>query len=201
YCHSIREWPRGQIEDRLIWEGIADLLLTMGGDWRKRITKEEGFPSPASVSDAEAKKRFTGMKQRMLDLLSVLQKKESLRQNLLLLRQLPPDRYREEEWETLQALFKLLKVAVGYLLLVFRQQGQVDFAEITMAAIRALGEPDMPTDLALSLDYRIRHILVDEFQDTSFNQAELLTRLTAGWQTGDGRTLFLVGDPMQSIYR
>ena len=27
------------------------------------------------------------------------------------------------------------------------------------------------------------------------------TRLTAGWQPGDGRTLFAVGDPMQSIYR
>ena len=33
------------------------------------------------------------------------------------------------------------------------------------------------------------------------SQYELLTRLTAGWQPGDGRTLFVVGDPMQSIYR
>ncbi|MCH8844796.1 MAG: UvrD-helicase domain-containing protein [SAR324 cluster bacterium] len=47
---------------------------------------------------------------------------------------------------------------------------------------------------------RIRHLLVDEFQDTSFNQVALLERLTARWKDGDGRTLFLVGDPMQSIY-
>ncbi|MEJ2321391.1 MAG: UvrD-helicase domain-containing protein, partial [Gammaproteobacteria bacterium] len=58
-----------------------------------------------------------------------------------------------------------------------------------------------PTDLALMLDYRISHLLVDEFQDTSHGQFELLKRLTAGWQPGDGRTLFCVGDPMQSIYR
>jgi ATP-dependent exoDNAse (exonuclease V) beta subunit len=42
---------------------------------------------------------------------------------------------------------------------------------------------------------------MDEFQDTSFNQYELLKRLTAGWQPEDGHTLFVVGDPMQSIYR
>ncbi len=45
------------------------------------------------------------------------------------------------------------------------------------------------------------HVLVDEFQDTSESQVQLLRRLTAGWEPGDGRTLFLVGDPMQSIYR
>src|SRR5204862_5499121 len=48
---------------------------------------------------------------------------------------------------------------------------------------------------------RIRHILVDEFQDTSISQWELLNLLTSGWQADDRRTLFVVGDPMQSIYR
>ena len=47
----------------------------------------------------------------------------------------------------------------------------------------------------------LRHILVDEFQDTSYEQLELLRALMAGWERGDGRTLFVVGDPMQSIYQ
>ncbi|MCC6916311.1 UvrD-helicase domain-containing protein [Nitrosomonas sp.] len=194
-------WPGNALEDRLAWESIADFLLTQTGDWRKQVTKANGFPAPSSVRDADVKEYLNGMKQRMSELLAALQNEETFRQQLCLLRQLPPERYTDEEWETLQALFSLLKVAAGYLLLVFRQHGQVDFSEIAMAAVRALGEPETPTDLALALDYRIRHILVDEFQDTSSNQAELLQRLTAGWQTGDGRTLFLVGDPMQSIYR
>ncbi|MBI5587131.1 MAG: UvrD-helicase domain-containing protein, partial [Deltaproteobacteria bacterium] len=47
---------------------------------------------------------------------------------------------------------------------------------------------------------RVQHILVDEYQDTSRAQLELLKSLTRGWTEGDGRTLFIVGDPMQSIY-
>jgi ATP-dependent exoDNAse (exonuclease V) beta subunit len=54
--------------------------------------------------------------------------------------------------------------------------------------------------LAERLGTRIRHILVDEFQDTSREQYDLLLTLTQDWSEGDGRTLFLVGDPMQSIY-
>ncbi|MGG7054926.1 UvrD-helicase domain-containing protein [Nitrosomonas sp. ANs5] len=201
HCESMQEWPGWCIEDRLHWEGLAALLLTQAGAWRKQVTKNEGFPAATSVRAIEVKKQFDEMKRRMRAVLAGLQDHESFRQQLLSLRRLPPEQYTDSEWETLQALFRLLKVAAGYLTLVFQEHGQVDFSEITMAAIHALGEPDAPTDLALALDYRMRHVLVDEFQDTSFNQSELLARLTAGWQSGDGRTLFLVGDPMQSIYR
>src|SRR4030095_7794015 len=61
-------------------------------------------------------------------------------------------------------------------------------------------EDAAPTELAPALDYRIHHLLVDEYQDTSPAQEQLLVLLLAGWQPGDGRTLFCVGDPMQSIY-
>src|SRR4029077_13341546 len=76
-----------------------------------------------------------------------------------------------------------------------------DYVEIALRALRALGSEEEPTDLALAFDARIDHLLVDEFQDTSVVQLDLLQRLTAGWTHGDGRTLFCVGDPMQSIYR
>ena len=117
------------------------------------------------------------------------------------LRKMPPARYSDAQWEALGAIARLLPVAVAQLKLVFAARGQVDFAEIAQGALLALGEPDAPTDLMLALDYRIQHILVDEFQDTSFTQHALIESLTAGWQPDDGRTLFLVGDPMQSIYR
>jgi ATP-dependent exoDNAse (exonuclease V) beta subunit len=117
------------------------------------------------------------------------------------IRVLPAARYDDAAWEAVAALAKVLLLAVAELKLVFMQRGEADFTEIAQGALVALGTPEAPTDLALHLDYRIHHLLVDEFQDTSVSQFQLLERLTAGWQPGDGRTLFVVGDPMQSIYR
>ena len=68
------------------------------------------------------------------------------------------------------------------------------------AARQALTQDSSPTPLAERLGTRIRHILVDEFQDTSRDQYDLLRTLTQDWSAATDRTLFLVGDPMQSIY-
>jgi ATP-dependent exoDNAse (exonuclease V) beta subunit len=114
---------------------------------------------------------------------------------------MPPGAYGDAQWGVLGAIARLLLLSVAQLKVVFQSQGRVDFTEVAQAALRAVGEEGAPTDLALALDYRIRHLLVDEFQDTSITQYQLITRLTAGWEPGDGRTLFAVGDPMQSIYR
>jgi ATP-dependent exoDNAse (exonuclease V) beta subunit len=129
-----------------------------------------------------------------------------LREALVALQEMPPERYTDYQWEVLEAILKLLPYAAAHLKVVFGERGEADFTEVAQGAVRALGNPDAPTDLLLALDYRVKHILVDEFQDTSISQWELLTLLTSGWERedenrGSGRTLFLVGDPMQSIYR
>lgn len=56
----------------------------------------------------------------------------------------------------------------------FQEAGEVDFIEIAARAGLALGEDEAPTDLAQALDYRIRHLLVDEFKDTSPSRVSLL---------------------------
>jgi len=125
----------------------------------------------------------------------------SVRRSLAALLDMPPAAYSDGQWEALGAIVQLLPRAVAELKLVCAERGQADFTEIAQGVVRALGDPGEPTDLLLSLDVRIHHVLVDEFQDTSISQWELLDRLTAGWEPGDGRTVFAVGDPMQSIYR
>lgn len=180
--------------------GLADLLLTKDGGWRKQVTKSTGFP-PASSAPKSEREIYLYNKQAMTDLLAELQDKDELRDALHALRALPAPSYSTEQWQVIEALLTLLPVAVAQLKLVFQSEGCVDFCEMAHAADRALGEAQAPSDLALRLDYRIQHVLVDEFQDTSETQFELLSKLLAGWQHDDGRTLFLVGDPMQSIYR
>ncbi len=117
---------------------------------------------------------------------------------------------KRDQWEFLKpgkdpslinSFCELLHRAERSLKDVFRQHSKVDFAEVTRAAINALGTPEQPSDLLYWLDYRIEHLLVDEFQDTSRAQYDLIDKLTGQWSDGDLRTLFLVGDPMQSIYR
>src|SRR5690606_11105433 len=114
--------------------------------------------------------------------------------------ELPDGRYSEAQWTALTALFGSLRLAAAQLQVIFGQTGQVDFTEVTQRALQALGSADDPSELLLRMDARIQHLLIDEFQDTSQPQIDLLERLTAGWRQGDGRTIFLVGDPMQSIY-
>ncbi len=116
-------------------------------------------------------------------------------------RGLPQPRYDDESWLVLDALVTVLKRAAVELETLFARRGRTDYAGLAAAALRGLGDEDGVTDLGLYLDRRIRHVLVDEFQDTNFSQLHLLEKLTAGWEPGDGRSLFLVGDPMQSIYR
>jgi ATP-dependent helicase/nuclease subunit A len=172
------------------WRGIAALLLTKQGGWRKRVAKPEGFgPEHAALGD------------RLRALLDALQPREALRAALATVAALPDAHYTEQQWQSLAALQVVLVRLAAELKVVFAERRAVDFVELALAAQRALGQVDAPSELLLALDRRIQHLLVDEFQDTSQSQRRLLELLTAGWQSDDGRTLFLVGDPMQSIYR
>ena len=172
------------------WAAVAELLLTQAGSFRKQVDKRLGFP-PGDKPPKDT------MKALLEELSSHGQLAEALHDT----RRLPPVYYSDEQWAVLLALFRLLPLASGELQRLFAQQGVADHVEIARSAAAALGSADAPGDVALLLDYQVRHLLVDEMQDTSSAQYRMLEALTGGWTPGDGRTLYCVGDPMQSIYR
>jgi ATP-dependent exoDNAse (exonuclease V) beta subunit len=110
-------------------------------------------------------------------------------------------RYTDPEWEIVCASFRLLRHAAAQLQVVFADTGKVDFTEVAQIALSVLkGEDGQPSDATLAVADGIRHLLVDEFQDTSRRQHQLLASLIRAWPDREGRTCFVVGDPMQSIY-
>lgn len=193
--------PDCRAESVVLWRGFAKILLTDRGSWRKNVDKRLGFPTEKEARDACDRSRFKAAKESCKRLLANLSESENARLLLSQLDTLPPWSYSETQWEVLRALLEVSRLAAGHLTLVFKDTARTDFTEISHRAVLALGTEDEPTDLAMALDSRIQHLLVDEFQDTSLGQLELLSRLTQEWVPGEGRTLFLVGDPMQSIYR
>jgi ATP-dependent helicase/nuclease subunit A len=183
------------------WLALADFLLTKSDTWRKQADAKMGFPAPTGVKNKEEAALYKAKKADFKALLEELQTNAALTDAIGWLRCLPNPRYNEQQWQFIQALMRVLPVAVAHLRLVFQQAGCVDFCEVSLSASSALHDSTGMTDVGLRLDYQLHHLLVDEFQDTSETQFMLIRDLVAGWQEGDGRTLFLVGDPMQSIYR
>jgi ATP-dependent helicase/nuclease subunit A len=174
----------------LHWKHFAHLVLTRN-DWRKQLSAHRlrpGFTDP-------------GVRERLRELIEELRGTPGVREALLELRRAPGAGLNGEDAAAIVALSRILRRAAAELHAVFAEAGRVDYTYVTGAARAALAEGGEPTELALRAGLKLRHILVDEFQDTSLAQVQLLEVLTAGWEEGDGRTLFAVGDPMQSIYR
>jgi len=180
------------------WYSLASLLLTGSGQWRKKISRTEGFPAD--------KGRAQELKTRWKTVVAELQQIDGLHVRLAAVRSLPVVSADSQSWELVVHLSRLLPVLAAQLLLVFRKYGVVDHSQVAQSALSSLGEDTAPTELALRLDYQIEHILVDEFQDTSVTQYELMHKLTRGWGEHNSanpdspRTLLIVGDGMQSIY-
>lgn len=213
-CSNLQEsskvWPLRNLEtlpvldilSREEWAALPCFLLSNDDQWRKRASKIEGFPAGKGKPGNEHNQRF-------LELLQELQSIPGLLEALCELRYLPPAHFTDKQWERLKYLFRTLRHASAELRVVFAEQNQVDFVELGIAARAVLRaqteEGEAPSDIALAQGERIRHLLFDEFQDTSRSQHQLLEQLMHTWnaqggRVDDGRTCFIVGDPMQSIY-
>ncbi len=194
---ELAEFPYGPYDDSTALENarsahlcLSKLLLNQEGTFRQRIDSRLGFP-----------KEYLDEKLRLQDLIGQLSAIPELEEELAGIRKLPPARYSDEDWQIVRASFMLLRHAAGELKAAFAEAGTVDFVEVAQIARQVLRDEDrLPTEAAISAADDIRHLLVDEFQDTSRRQLEFISALILAWPERTGRTIFVVGDPMQSIY-
>ena len=186
-CAGRSEPPEARAEDLGHWLALLHLLFTKDGSWRK------GFAPAYLRFDISYQDRAA-----LKDLVERLQSDE-LAEVLKSIRGLPPARFPDEQWRVAKALFRLLRQALAHLKVLFAETGRCDFSELALAACEALSAEEGAADFSRSPGARLTHLLVDELQDTSSSQYTLLERLTRSWD-GHSQTVFLVGDPKQSIY-
>ncbi|GMU71335.1 MAG: hypothetical protein AMXMBFR42_08000 [Burkholderiales bacterium] len=181
------------------WQEIAGWLCTKDGSgMRKSASRMRGVPVIGKGEGADTRRARARAVEAWLE---ALRETPGLADAIPAIAALPPVRYGDEAWSRIEAMLSLLPELAAHLEVEFARAREVDFPKATLSALAALGERDAPGDALLRLDLRVDHLLVDEFQDTSYAHLDLIGRLVAGWSPGDGRTLFAVGDPMQSIYR
>ena len=188
--------PEITVEHIYIYKNICNTLLTKDNSWRKKVDTRQGFPT---CSDDYSKQQCKAIKQDFISFVTKHADNKNLLNALVRIRHLPPAKYSEQQWQVLSALTTLLPELTAHLKVVFQQTNRIDYTERSLSAIYSLEQNQM--GLSAQTDAEIQHILIDEFQDTSMAQHRLLLALTAHWDANDSKTLFCVGDPMQSIYR
>jgi len=171
------------------WRALIHLMVApSSGTWRRNFPKNAmGFETTPA------------QKRALRALLEEVSHRDDLLQAIKKVDRLPPVKYPLEQWVMAKALFRVLRRALIELQLVFAQRGECDFAEVGLLAKSALRREGAVDDLQTALGMKLQHLLVDEMQDTSTSQYELIELLTQGWD-GRSQTVFLVGDPKQSIY-
>jgi len=191
-CMDSPSFPESDPSSLRIWQGVASMLLTASDEpeFRKTVNINQGFPKEA-----------VDEKSRHKALVEKLSSRPRLKQLLSETQILPDAEFTQEQWQILESLLVLLPVAAAELRLIFKEQNISDYVEITQRAELALGNEENPSDLALVMEHTLSHLLMDEVQDTSSAQIQIIKKLTMGWHESEGKTMFFVGDPMQSIYR
>ncbi|MGB5964000.1 MAG: RecB-like helicase, partial [Sulfurimonadaceae bacterium] len=116
-----------------------------------------------------------------------------------------PSYMKAKEAHFFHSLFGLLDIYEEAKMMVAKEESELSFDDITNLVYSLLKERIDSEFLYFRLDAKIAHVLLDEFQDTSVVQFDILKPIIDEISSGKGlserNSLFIVGDVKQSIYR
>lgn len=168
------------------WQTIKTIWMTKTNLWRKTLTKNQGMTPKDAHIKKEMLSLMTTFDMEANDWIQLFKKVDLI----------PSPDLTEEQHYYINILTEILPILYAELKCVFQENQCVDFIEIASAAHWALSQPSSVIEQWVNT---IDHLMIDEFQDTSQQQWALINTLTQHWEP-EKQTLFLVGDPMQSIY-
>ena len=171
---------------RAALDRVADLVLTQDGEPRKRLKhKKADYRSPA---DYERHKAVVfGLGSHVAAAIAAYRRDL----NIVLAR----------------GVRRLFAIAQDEYRRTLDKHGVLDFPDLLERTLKLLGQMEEFSRSRYRLESRYEHVLVDEFQDTSRAQWQLVRELVRAWAAGDGMahgpippSIFIVGDRKQSIY-
>ena len=108
----------------------------------------------------------------------------------------------QQAWLHQQRMARLTRGLLQDYAQLKRERGWIDMGDLECAALRLLSDEALSGWVQERLDARVRHLLIDEFQDTNPLQWQALHAWLSGYAgAGQAPSVFIVGDPKQSIYR
>ena len=110
-----------------------------------------------------------------------------------------------DAWLYQQRMARLTRLLIQSYGALKRERGWIDMNDVESAALVLLGDAQLSGWMQQRLDARIGHLLIDEFQDTNPLQWQALHAWLSSYAGagggGSAPSVFIVGDPKQSIYR
>ena len=186
--------------------------------WARSLGQADGKTGPSAASKmldalecADLRRRFDGLRKALF-----VNDADRLNKHLS---KLPAAQAAEAElqplcaalaqhvaWQHQQRMTRLARLALAEFAALKRERGWVDMGDLERAALTLLADPVSSAWMQQRLDMQVRHLLIDEFQDTNPLQWQALYTWLSGYAGAGGGakepvSVFIVGDPKQSIYR
>ena len=127
---------------------------------------------------------------------------ETVREAQAVLMDLAQAELQHQAWLHHQRMARLARGLVEDFAQLKRERGWIDMGDLERAALALMSDHVLSGWVQERLDARVRHLLIDEFQDTNPLQWQALRAWLYGYTgAGNAPSVFIVGDPKQSIYR
>jgi len=191
-----REYASLQAAAQALGRATQPSYAVKGVQLEMALAQEDGDSLLDALLTKDGKGRIFNNK---MDGISTIRHAQTLCQSAL------QARIQHEAWQHQQRMARLTRCLIAQFAALKRARGWIDMPDVERTALAMLADPILSGWIQERLDTRIRHLLIDEFQDTSPLQWQALHAWLSGYAGAGGGQLtpsvFIVGDPKQSIYR